>query len=212
MKDINPFLLLLLVVVLLVSGCSKEGDPGPKGDKGDPGTTGAKGDKGDKGDEGEQGQKGTANVMYSPWFKYAVRTGFEPDFRYYYMHISVPQITADFKNNGGIVLVYRGYSFSGAGENVGEITHLPSEGVQGGVYWTNSFRYGPGFVDIEYVVTGGIDKITSREDFLTRWSKSDKYLFRYILIPGGELINARIAIPLNYENYASVKAYYYLPD
>lgn len=101
MKTYNIFKILLIVIILFNIGCSKDGAPGPKGD---PGTIGPKGDKGDEGDTGPQGEKGTANVIYSNWMDFDWNAN--DDLTFKQMTIDVPEITEEFLEEGGVVLLY----------------------------------------------------------------------------------------------------------
>src|SRR5690606_11843322 len=66
----NFFKILMVVVMVALTGCAKDGDPGPQGPPGTDGAPGVAGPEGTPGPAGAQGPKGdvgAANVIYSPW-------------------------------------------------------------------------------------------------------------------------------------------------
>ncbi len=79
----------LLVLIVIFSACSNDGDPGP---------------------QGEQGEPGTANVFYMPWFTPVWDIDDEPTYKT--LRKTEFLLTSDFLE-GNIVLVYRKYEHNG---------------------------------------------------------------------------------------------------
>jgi hypothetical protein len=148
------------------------------------GKDGVDGTNGANGAPGAQGPPGTANVIYSNW----------TDTLTYFLasatttdtivgELLAPGITADILNKGD-VKVY--VNLNTTADPV--IVPLP-------------YRYGDGYIDVLFFV-GGFD-IESNLNL-------PGFPLRYIIIPGGTA--ARRTGIVDWNNYASVKAYLHLKD
>lgn len=89
----HKLILILLMAILTISitSCSKDGPVGPQGEQG---AKGDKGDKGDKGSTGSTGATGTANIIYSNWIK----LGFSGNAA----RIVAPKLTQDIVDKGEV--------------------------------------------------------------------------------------------------------------
>jgi len=206
---------LLLLLLTTFASCSKKGDPGPKGDKGDTGATGAPGPAGPKGDKGDPG---AVNIMYSDWFTYDP-TFATSDISYISMDLTVPQLTDEFINNGGTVLVYLGNKEEGATSLTG-IKALPTWGKEGyqnvsdpqAVYYQLDYSYRKNLLSIAFTITQNLDKLsTDNSYFFTKVFRPENVYFRYVLIPGGTKINQRVG-SIDLKNYQEVKAFFQIPE
>jgi hypothetical protein len=204
MKNLRPIFLLLFILATIAS-CSKKGDPGPAGA---PGNTGPK---------GEQGDPGTSNIMYSDWFLYDPTYNTQ-NLSYISMDKTVSQLTDEFINNGGTVLVYFGNKPEGETSVTG-IKPLPTWGKEGyqnvpdpsAVYYQLDYTYRKNLLSISFTVTQNLSKLTDRYYFFTNVFKPEHIYFRYVLIPGGVKINQRVD-QIDLKNYQEVKSYYNIPE
>lgn len=192
----------------------EQGQQGPKGDQGDAGpagprgTTGATGPRGatgpagprgvtgpagpqgPRGATGEQGPAGTANVMYSDWLDPDWNRSNTPVRKVH--HFQVPEITDEFLDNGGIVLVYIRIEIA---INAPEISLLPRQTMI-----LNAYAYSavlPNRHAISIMLGNG--------NALTIPDALADAKFKYVLIPGGVHISARAENGINLNNYQQVK-------
>jgi hypothetical protein len=84
---------LILTIVLGISAC--EGPAGPEGSQGEQGVQGA---------QGPQGEPGNANIMYSGWMDIDWHENSTDTNKEMAIHES--RITANFLNDGGLVLMF----------------------------------------------------------------------------------------------------------
>ncbi len=204
MKNLK-LLSILLFAVILITSCDKKGDPGPAGT---PGNTGPKGEKGDP---------GTSNIMYSDWFQYKT-TYNTSNFALISMELPIAQLTDDFINNGGTVLVFFGNkpedqtSFTG-------IKPLPTWGKEGyqnvpdpnAVHFELDYTYSKELLNINFIITQNLTKLTDKDYFFTNVLNLENTYFRYVLIPGGVNINKRVG-QIDLKNYQEVKSYYHITE
>ncbi|MCR6639942.1 MAG: collagen-like protein [Sporocytophaga sp.] len=198
-------LTILIFAFIVVTSCNKKGDPGPAGPAGNTGP------------KGEQGDPGTSNIMYSDWFLYDP-TYITQNFSFISMEVPVPQLTDEFINNGGTVLVFFG-SKPEDQTSVTGIKPLPTWGKEGyqnvpdpnAVYFELDYTYNKSLLNISFIVTQNLSKLTDRYYFFTNVFKPDNIRFRYVLIPGGVKINQRVD-QIDLKNYQEVKSYYHLPE
>jgi len=199
------FISLLLFAFILITSCDKKGDPGPSGVQGNTGP------------KGEQGDPGPSNIMYSDWFLYNP-TSNTTNYSLISMDISVPQLTDEFVNNGGTVLVFYGNKSQGENSVTG-IKPLPTWGKEGyqnvpdanAVYYELDYTYGKSLLNISFIVTQNLSKLTDRFYFFTKVFNPENVYFRYVLIPGSVNINQRLD-QLDLKKYQEVKAYYHIPE
>lgn len=204
MKNIKLVSLFLFLLITIAS-CSKKGDPGPSGSQGNTGP------------KGEQGDPGTANIMYSDWFLYDP-TYNTSNFSLISMDIPVPQLTDEFINTGGTVLVFYGNKSQGESSVTG-IKPLPTWGKEGyqnvpdpnAVHYELDYTYSKNLLSISFIVTQNLSKLTDRFYFFTKVFKPENVYFRYVLIPGGTKINQRLD-QIDLKKYQEVKSYYHIPE
>jgi hypothetical protein len=174
----------LLVIVSLFSSCSKEGPAGPAGAQGPAGPTGA------TGVAGPQGPAGTANVIYSPWLDV---TYSRPDTLHYFSAvIQATKLNAAMLTSGEIKIYMNWQTAADP-----DVTPLPY------------FDPGGLFVNVDFYL-GEID-LYSNGNLSTQGTGTSKAgQVRYILIPGGA--PARMAAPIDWNDYKQVQAYLGLKD
>lgn len=165
--------------------------------------------------------KGTTDVRYTDWFNYVDDlSGIRDEDDFIYRHIKTFGFMGnDFLDNGGSVLVYRGFVIT---PNLGNIPIRPTDifslpwFVADGVHqWKESFRHeasgntsGSVTLTVEVSNTQG----TTRASFLTDIFNLDQKFFRIIFIPGGTLVNKNSKTPIDYSDYEAVKKYYGIKD
>ncbi|WP_234570993.1 collagen-like triple helix repeat-containing protein [Rhodohalobacter sp. 614A] len=183
MKIKRTILFVLPIMIGLIC-FSCEGPEGPAGPQG------LQGEAGEPGPEGSQGEPGTANVIYSEWID---SEWTEYTAREWQMLIEDSNISVDFSNNGGTVLVYRR---NGPLDDAW-IYPLPS-----GSAYPVTFAIDPVNTTLLIAVESSCCDIPS-------WFHDVQ--FRYVLIPGGVLTNGKQA-KLDLTDYQAVKAFYGIPD
>ena len=184
---INRKILFTLPIIIALICFSCEGPEGPTGPQGQQGEAGA---EGPQGPQGSPGESGTANVIYSPWID---SDWTELDAREWDMLIEDSNISVEFSNAGGTVLVYRR---NGPVDDAW-VFPLPS----GGVYEVG-YAIDPANTRLYLAVESSCCDIPS-------WFHDVQ--FRYVLIPGG-LLTDGMKTKLDLTNYEAVAAYYGLPD
>lgn len=189
MKSNYPKLFVVLfAITLILSNCSKEGDPGAQGPAGQNGAPGATGPQGPKGDTG------VTNVFYSDWLDVAflpdtVHNGSTIDTLGFYSTISAPKIDMDMLSHGEMK-VYINFGTS-ANPSIDPLPYIDI--VFGGISITSSFYL------------QNID-LYSNADASTQTQNGIKvFQYRYILIPGSSKV-LRKMVDLN--NYNEVKKFY----
>jgi len=171
------------VIVSLFSSCSKEGPAGPAGAQGPAGPTGA------AGTQGPAGPAGTANVFYSTWMdaSYALNA----DSSWYVANITATRLDASMLSNGEIK-VYMNWGTAATPD----VTPLP-------------------FFDGQFLFTVDLFlqriSLSANVNATTQGAGTNKqFQVRYILIPGGA--PARMAAPIDWNDYKQVQAYLGLKD
>lgn len=89
MNKISKRLVSLLLGVLLVFGCAKDGDPGPEGPHGE---------------KGEKGEAGAVDITYSDWLQ--IDWNLSDGSTYKAHSLEVGELTQDFIDQGGVLLVF----------------------------------------------------------------------------------------------------------
>lgn len=186
---------LLLVFVLGIAACAKDGAAGPEGPSGPPGPAGP------GGPAGPAGPEGAANVIYSAWTNVVYEPAKTPegDTVFFRAIIPAPKLTADIISKG-VIKVYINWGTSA--EPI--VDPLPMYDV----------LYYPG---LNILTTFGVGDIllTSNGDnsFVGTIGTGAAAVqqYRYVLVPGGEA--ARTAEPaVDWNNYKAVQKYLNLKD
>lgn len=195
-KNFFKLFTALLGIVLFFAHCQK-GDVGPAGPKGDTGATGA---NGAAGAQGAKGDSGTANVIYSAWLDV---TTFVPetftnngvlDTLDFTARITAPKLTSAILNSGEMKVYFNFGTL--AAPNVVPLPYVDI--VSSGISITPEFAVGR--IDLYSNVRANTATLTDGKH----------YQYRYILIPG--VVNARVAQPVDWNNYNQVKEYLGLKD
>lgn len=179
---ITKFFILLMIITL--AACSKEGDPGPKGDAGPAGVPGPQGGKGDP---------GTANVIYSAWMPIDWN-GFNES-NYKTMKIEEPMITSEFIENGGVAMFF----LRATSDDVTLVVSTPYQAGEVLVFGATQIQSGEGTLGL---VASTADGSSFSEEMF------EGLEVRYILIPGGTLTPAG---KVSYD-YESLKKTYQIQD
>ena len=180
-------IIVITMVGIFISSCSKEGPAGPAGAQGTAGPAGAQGPTGPKGDAG------TANVIYSEWKDVSFaenRIGILP----------APGLSNEILNSGAVKVYWNLFT-----KDDPFIVSLPCS-----VLPTILFDVDDTAPDI--VINPYLSKDTI--GLISNYNVSSEQgisQFRYILIPGGTPA-ARKASGINWNNYAEVKKYLHLKD
>jgi hypothetical protein len=191
----KPFLTvfaLLLVISVIFTQCSKDGEAGPAGPAGPAGATGPAGPTGPKGDTG------TANVIYSAWLDvtYApdtIHNGSIIDTVGFYANITATKLTSAIINSGEMK-VYMNFGTTASPD----VVPLPYFDVYSLISITPDFLVQRIF-------------LYSNANASTVTQGGQKYLqYRYILIPG--TVSGRLSKPIDWNDYNKVKAYLGLTD
>lgn len=175
---INRTIQFALLIIIGLAGFACEGPAGSQGPQGEVGAP------------GPQGESGTANVIYSPWID---SDWTEEDQQYWGMVIEDSNISVEFSNTGGTVLVYRR---NGSSDDAW-VYQLPS----GNAYRVN--------YAIDPVNTSLLIAVESTCCDIPSWFHDVQ--LRYVLIPGGMLTNG-LQAKLDVTDYEAVAAYYGLQD
>lgn len=187
---ISPLVLLsgLFFVVLMVS-CGKEGPAGPAGATGANGAPGPAGPKGDN---------GSGTVIYSAWLDVPFKpdtihlSGGRIDTIGYYAVIDAPKLTLALVNSADVKVYIN--------------TNDPADPV---IY---PLPYAaPSGLNIQFLAYAQKIELYSNADVGTASANGKKYQqYRYMIVPGND--QARSAAPVNWSDYAAVKAYLGLKD
>ena len=185
---ISPLVLLSgLFFVLFMISCGKDGKDGANG------ADGATGPAGPKGDAGSSG-----NVIYSAWLDVPYlpdtvhRVGGKIDTIGYYASISAPKLTQALLSTADVKVFF----------NANDVTD-------------------PVIYPLPYVAPTGLNirflaytqniQLDANGDVSTYTNNGKKYYqYRYMIVPGNN--QARAAAPVNWSDYAAVKAYLGLKD
>lgn len=190
---ISSILLLsgLFFVIFLISCGKKDGAPGPVGPAGPIGPAGPAGPKGDA-------SSSDSDVIYSDWLDvpFAADTfmtrGGGIDTLGYYAVIDVPKLTSTLLGTADIKVYINSKDASDP-----VIYSLPFNAISGLNIEVSAF-------------TQGI-QLYSNGNMSTYSAQGKKYQqYRYMIVPGN--IQARLESPVNWSDYASVKAYLGLKD
>ena len=181
---IKRTILFVLPLMIGLTCFACEGPEGPTGSQGPQGETGT------PGPQGPQGESGTANVIYSPWID---SDWTELDQREWEMLIEDANISVEFSNAGGTVMVYRR---NGPVDDAW-VYPLPS-----GNAYRVAYAIDPANTRLYIAVESSCCDIPS-------WFHDVQ--FRYVLIPGGILTDG-LQAKLDMTNYEAVAAYYGFPD
>jgi hypothetical protein len=190
---------LMLMLVLGITSCTKEGAAGPKGDAGAAGATGATGPQGPAGNPGAPGTP--ANVYYSPWtdVTYAADTihiGTTVDTVGYAATINAPKLV-DSIINKGTIKVYWNVNTAAAPT----IVALP--------YFENGMLFGAPLT-VNTAFQSSRILLYANYNISTFTSSNQKvFQYRYILIPG--IVTGRTST-VNWDDYSQVKKYLGLKD
>jgi len=199
---ITKRLLSILLLMTLLTACSKDGQDGaigPQGVAGQDGTNGVDGQDGTNGADGQNGvdgadgEPGTANVIYSDWVPSPFN--FDPDsILSSNSFIIAPGLTQDIRDNG-VVLVY-------GRTNGDQRFQLPA--VIFGRNQSYSARPGNGF-NLRLIVESIDSGVIGQSLYLTE--------FRYLLIPGGILDSAKSAsVDYSKMSYEEIAERFNIPD
>lgn len=188
MKVIKDLVKLSLVLLLSVSifSCS-DGEDGAIGPAGSEGPAGTQGDQGTQGNPGDSGDPGTANVMYSDWIDTEIpvlvaspNTVFD---------IEAPEITAEHLDTA-VILVFgqRRVADGATGAILSTNFQLPVTFISNGIYRAqilspSASDKGVAVVRIRLDTNDGTNIDTG--NYLQR--------YRYVIIPGGQLIKSASA-------------------
>ncbi len=163
----------LLLIGLVVSCSTEDGEIGPEGPQGEQGVQGPAGEdgqdgmNGQDGQDGEQGEQGTANVIYSEWIPSGFDDPITDDFDQF--ELDVPQLNETLQDSG-VILVYARRSTL--------IYPIPIT-FFGSLDENYNWRLLTTNDDIIAVRVNSTDGGVIGEPFL-----NDEY--RYVLIPGGQ--------------------------
>jgi len=194
MKKINTvFIFLLLINILMISACKKEGPAGPAGATGPTGATGPAGPTGPSGPTGPQGPQGpqgplgpqgpvgTANVIYSRWTNGSTWT-FDGASGLVYFDMATSSMTQSILS-GGDIHVY----WAVLGDTINHVRQLPFTELIASTFYFHNPKYSIGNIRIE---TSNLTMATSNR-------------YRYILIPGG-ILGRSLYNNLDFNNYNEV--------
>src|SRR6185503_18201271 len=174
---------LVLLIVFMVS-CTKEGPEGPMGaigPQGIPGNTGGTGSTGAAGATGAQGPPGTANVIYSGWLPspagFSVAGWFDttmsPVGLVSRANFPAPSMTQAILD-GGLTMVYHTFSSPApptGGANAQTLPYQTSVGVQ--------------IIQVNYrPAVGRIIVFIKNLSTTTSYGLLGGHYFRYIIVPG----------------------------
>ena len=167
------FYCLLFMAALSISACS-QGEDGEDGLLGPQGEQGLQGEQGPQGEQGSQGEPGTANVMFSDWMPIVWNRTNNPTFKS--MLIEDEQVTEEFINNGGIILIFIRQTLDDGTIAIGQLPIIkPSDNID--VIYVNLVNEDTEGIAIRYYRTNGSDPLPD--------NATDGVLLRYVLIPGG---------------------------
>lgn len=181
--------LLLTALTLFTAACD-----GPVGPQGDTGPQGEQGERGPRGPRGPAGEDGNANVMYSEWMPIDWNVLDANTVKR--MDIAIPQITEEFLENGGVVLLFVKSSDSAFPVPMSRDNYSLYFLASGG---SNEVRF------IAQRLTG----LTG--DINVTWIQD----VRYVLIPDGVPVSglqAGLKAELDLSDYEAVAAFYGIPD
>lgn len=186
----------MVVVMVALTGCAKDGDPGPQGPPGTDGAPGVAGPEGTPGPAGAQGPKGdvgAANVIYSPWMD--LDWNEFDEVRMKRMIINEPELNFTMWSTGVILMYWR--------FNNGTTQLLP--------YHQYNAVSGAIISSREFLVRGAGTIWIDLRRYTTDILPSDyNGQIRYVLIPGGIPTGRLPAV--DHTDYNAVKSFYNLAD
>lgn len=171
--------------------------------------------------QGPAGEDGSVDIVHTGWFKFedtTTRTGFV-----YENRKNFAQYDKDFIQDGGIVLVFRGYVTrdpDGTPEP-NDVQPLPITNFHRDAMWEEFFlmngTYGSNSrLSVDLVIDANTGMYThgsasGRDDFFERFYGDKIYYYRIFLIPDG---THQMKAPPDafYEDYSRVKEYFNIPD
>lgn len=138
--------------------------------------------------------KGTANVRYSSWFEAGSWTSDGPDYAYF--DESAPSVTQDIIDQGVVK------AFAQLGGDNSRTRPLPATTINvNEIIWN---------FHIEEV---GTLRFTAETIDGSSPNPLDSNKFRYVIIPGGESLQAKAkSLPIDLNNYEQVKKYFGIRD
>jgi len=220
MKTMHKYL-ILLAMLAFISSCEgpegPEGPPGPTGPSGSNGTNGANGATGATGATGPAGPAGTANVIYSSWitinsWAYNANGPFSTSYSTHTKDLPASSLTATNIDRAAI-LVYMSFNTT---NSVG--INLPAFPVQLPYNHKAGVTVDPDYVLDDYYFTeflAGTLRMWSehRGENMSNTNTTvyDGHRVRYVIIPGA-VAGGRATHPVDFNDYAAVKAYYNIPD
>lgn len=178
-------------MTLLLSNCSKKGDPGAQGPAGQNGSSGPAGPQGPKGDTG------VTDVFYSAWLDVTylpdtIHNGNKIDTLGFYSNISAPKLDTSILSHGEIKMYV---NLNNATDPA--VSPLPYVDIFTGI------SIAPTFLVQKINLYSNIDAGTVNQN-------GTKYLqYRYIFIPGNSKVLRKM---VDFNNYNEVKKFYGLKD
>jgi hypothetical protein len=156
---------------------------------------------GEDGKDGVNGEPGTVNVIYSDWINQDWNAGNEPTYKI--MRINESRLTTEFTNKGGIALGFFRY-FTDQSEN------LPLLSANNYNVRTIKTFTTANSGDVEFSITS-TDGTTLTSSEVNGPPLSGNPQYKYVLIPGGVKINARMA---DFKNmtYIEVCKHFNIPE
>jgi hypothetical protein len=192
MRKLN-YLIILVLLGIAVTSCTKEGPEGPMGaigPQGVPGATGAPGAAGTAGAAGAQGPPGTANVIYSGWVpapsNFFVNTGNNADWKDTTLptiglvsraYMSAPSLTQTILDQG-LTMVYHTFAAPPAppagGSNAQSLPYSVSVNLPPLLLLQLNYKPAVGKVFVF------VKNLTNTLSF----GLTSGHYFRYVIIPG----------------------------
>lgn len=204
--------IVFITNLLIITGCSKKGDPGPAGANGANGANGAQGPAGPVGPKGPGAISGTFTLVNADYKNdyWTIGTGAGSALGVASRAVvkSLPAITADVFNTG-TVLVYLKTPVS-LSPTATVWTPLPYDIRNSNVGYFTSFRfnYEAGKLRVYYMFVQTDAALATVPDIYTAVIPS--YDYKYVVIPGTAATRAGSPVDLN--DYSAVAKYYNLKD
>lgn len=182
MKTFFRYCLIALVAIAMTACSPEDGKMGPAGPQGE---------------QGLPGEDGNANVIASDWMD--IVWNFQNEATFKAMHIDAAQITEEFIENGGTILMYLKQK---DGNNYA-VAPLPY--AIGNDQFIFIYVNAPSFIPVGIMV-----QVTSIDTSIPVNEYDDgTYFFRYILIPGGTPAeNALVKEGIDPTNYQAVSDFF----
>lgn len=171
--------LLLLIFSLILFGCEKEGPVGPEGPAGKDGVNGSDGNDGNA-----NVQSITKSIAYGDW----QASGTAGEDLYYYVEISIPEITAQIVQDGTVMVYYK--------ESNDFYYALPST-----FNWYSSYLGYYYHTTLRFSFKTGIVRIEIEDSNMNTYRPESTVEFKIVVIAGSTLKNLSIDLT----NYQDVK-------